>query len=73
MERTDGPCVGAAVVEQLAGAVVVEDEEAEVHAAEHGELVRHLQQAAAALAEGRPPRHVVADPLHLRPPAAHPR
>lgn len=53
--------MGAVVVHLPAGAV--EDEDAEVRLAEHGELLRLLQQPSAAPAEGGPPGDVVG-PAH---------
>ena len=48
-----------------------EDDERHLGVAEHGELVRLLQEAVAALAEGHLPVRRVLDALDLDPPSPH--
>jgi hypothetical protein len=59
----------AAVFEELATGG--EDDDADVRVAEHGKLVRLLQQPTATLAEGHLPVHLVLDPLHHHLPTPH--
>ena len=54
-------------------AAVGEDDERDLGVAEHGELVRLLEQAVAALGEGDLSVDLVLDPLELDPPPPHVR
>jgi hypothetical protein len=60
---------GAAELVELAAAG--EDDERDLGVAEHGELVRLLEQAVAALGEGHLAVDLVLDPLQLNPSPAH--
>jgi hypothetical protein len=61
------PVVGVLVETAAAG----EDDERDLGLAEHRELVRLLQEAVAALAEGHLPVRRVLDALDLNPPSSH--
>ena len=66
-EEHDRPVVGVLVEAAAAG----EDNEGDLGVAEHGELVRLLEQPVPALGERHLPADLVLDPLQLHLPAAH--
>ena len=64
-------CIPLRAAELVELAAVGEDDERDLGVAEHGELVRLLEQAVAALGEGDLAVDLVLDPLQLNPSPPH--